>query len=465
MLRTIAYSQLDPSTRAYLREVRQARGRGAPGVFDGTSDSRGVWAVLAGLVILPVGLWLGYSTNKAPWAMALLQTASVMLGGWLILYAVRRWTAGLDRYAGKFVYFDPEHVFVGQGEELKYARLGDDPAVEPAGDTAVKFRTEGGEFTVPVPSRTVAMYVADYYDALSHLREDENGWWRGSEPAVLGAMARYMVVNERVPANLSEVVLEIEDTPEEVRPARGRPSGVLRYLLILAVGAAVYAGFAFTNQPVHDAGAFAAVNQSSPADLRHYLADPNTRAHHDEANKKLNDLYDAKVRELNARANTDAEVRGGFTKLLDSLRGTELPAVSLSVRDESKNAVGQSWSDTLRTRLADGIGTEVGKEYILLVRRPGDLPPTAATAGEPFSPDAEQKPALIQLRYTTDNGPITWTLEFRLTPADDKPYLTVTRVVPADGSPLASEAVYADVMRKMLGNAPAAPPQLPLDDW
>lgn len=465
MLRTIAYSQLDPTTKAYLRAVRQAGGRGAPGVFDATTDSRPVWALLIGLVVLPVGLWLGYGTNKAPWAMALLQTASMMLGGWLILYAFRRWTAGLDRYAGRFVYFDPENVFVGQGEELMYARLGDDPAIEPAGDTAVKFRTENGEFTVPVASRTVALYVADYYDALSHLRGDENGWWRGVEPAVLGAMARFMVVNERVPGNLSEVVLEIEDMPEEVRPARGRPSGILRYLLILAVGAGVYAGFAFTNQPIHDEGAFAAVNQSSPADLRHYLADPNTGAHHDEAKKKLNDLYDTKIRELNARANTDAEVREGFTRLLDSLREPELPAVSLSVRDESKNAVGQSWSDTLRTRLADGIGTEVGKEYILLVRRPGDHPPTATTAGEPFTPDTEDKPALIQLRYSADNGPISWTLEFRLKPTDEKPYLVVSRVVPADGSPLASEAVYADVMKKMLGNAPAPPPQLPLDDW
>src|SRR5687768_9593551 len=189
MLRTIAYSQLDPDTRAYLRAVRQSAGRGAPGVYAGSSDSRAVWALLAGLVVLPVGLWLGYSTNKAPWAMALLQTASVMLGGWLILYAFRRWFAGTDRYAGRFVYFDSEHVFVGQGEELKYARLGGDVAVEPAGDKAVKIDTESGEFVVPVPSRTVALYVADYYDALSHLRKDETGWWRGSDPAVLGGIA------------------------------------------------------------------------------------------------------------------------------------------------------------------------------------------------------------------------------------------------------------------------------------
>ena len=135
MLRTIAYSQLDPDTKAYLRAVRQARGRGMPGVFEATSDARAVFAFLIGLVVIPLFLWFGYSTNKAPWAMAMLQTAGVMLGGWLIVYAFRRWFAGHDRYAGKFVYFDPEHVFVGKGEELAYARLDDDTAAEPDGDS------------------------------------------------------------------------------------------------------------------------------------------------------------------------------------------------------------------------------------------------------------------------------------------------------------------------------------------
>src|SRR5438309_1120121 len=115
MLRTIDYTQLDPATKAYLRDVRRANGRGAPGVFAATPDSRPVWALLAGLAVLPLFLWVGYSTNKAPWAAALIQTAGVVLGGWLILFAVRRWMANADSFAGKFVYFDPEHVFVGAG--------------------------------------------------------------------------------------------------------------------------------------------------------------------------------------------------------------------------------------------------------------------------------------------------------------------------------------------------------------
>lgn len=445
MLRAIDYVQLDPDTKAYLREVRRANGRGAPGVFEAKADARAAIALLAGLVVLPLFLWLGYSTNKAPWAAALIQTAGVMLGGWLIVYAVRRWTASIDRYAGRFVYFDPEHVFVGGGEEVRYARLDDATRAEPAGDTGVGFNTGGGDFVVPVPGRAVAQFVSDYYDALAHLRRTD-GWWDGVTPATLGAIARYMVVNERVPVNLSEVSLEIDSMPDEVRPARHRPSGVLRYLLILAVGVGVYFAFLSTNQPLHDAGAFAAVNQTSPADLRHYLADPHTAAHHEEAKQKLAALYDKPIADVRANG-TDPQTAEAFAKLLDTLRGPETPAVSLGVKDASAGAVGTSWADTLRTRLADGIGDAVGKEFVVFVRKPDD------------------KPALLDLTYTTDGGQLVWTLEFRLTPDDEKPYHTASNTV-AQATTNNSEAVYADVMKRMTGKTPAAPPAVQVgDDW
>lgn len=450
MLRTIAYSQLDPDTKAYLRAVRQAGGRGAPGLFHSSSDARAIIALLLGMVIAPLFVCMGYGTNKAPWAMALLQTAGVMLGGWLVAYAFRRWFAGLDRYAGKFVYFDAEHVFVGKGEELEYARLGEDPSVEPSGDAGVQFVTESGNFVVPVPSRSLALLVADYYDALDHLRRDEeDGWWHDASPAVLGAAARFMVVNERVPAAENEVTLEIEDAPEEVRPTRGKPSGILRYLLILAIGGMVYTGFMLTNKPLHDEGAFAGANQTSPAELRHYLGDPNTSAHHDEATKKLKELYAAKRRELSNRVNTDAQIRDAFLTLFDTLDGPEPPAVSIAVTDKSANPTGGSWASSLRTRLADGIGTEVGKEYIVFVQKPDD--PT--------------KWPLVDLSYGPDpTGKITWTLAFRRSPTDEKPDASFTRVL-AEVNATTSEAVYTDVMKKLFGNAPAAPPPLPADDW
>ena len=319
MLRTIDYAQLDPDTKAYLRRVREADGRGTPGVFEATATARPLAALLAGLVVLPLFVWVGYGTNKAPWAAALLQTAGVVLGGWLVLYAVRRWGAGKDRFAGQFVYFDPEHVFVGRGEELLYARLDPDAEVTPGGADRVTVKTDDGTFAVPVPNRRLALFAADYYDALAHLR-DTAGWWSDEDPATLGAMARYMVVNERVPTNLSEVTLDVDRLPAEVRPARRRPSGALRYLAVLAAFAGVYALFYLSDAPAHDAGAWAGVNKTSPADLRHYLADPHTAAHHAEATAELGKLYDAKLTEVRSKG-TDPEVREALARLLDTLRG------------------------------------------------------------------------------------------------------------------------------------------------
>jgi len=232
---------------------------------------------------------------------------------------------------------------------------------------------------------------------------------------------------------------------------RGKPSAILRYLLILAVGGLVYVGFTFTNKPLHDEGAFAAVNQNSPAELRHYLADPHTSAHHDEAKKKLADLYAAKRKELGNRVNTDAEIRDAFLTLFATLDGPEPPAVSIAVADKSDNPNGGSWASALRTRLADGIGTEAGKEYIVFVQKPDD----------------PGRWPLIDLNYGPDPaGKLVWTLAFRQTPTDEQPYASFTRVL-GEVNATPSEAVYTDVMKKLLGNAPAAPPPLPAndDDW
>jgi hypothetical protein len=411
-------------------------------VFEATGTARPLWALLVGLGVIPLALWIGYSTNKAAWAAALIQTAGVVLGGWLILFAIRRWGASKDRYAGKFVYFDPEHVFVGQGEELQYARLDPDIDVKPGGDTSVLLRTEDGSFPVTVPNRALALFVSDYYDALAHLRDDRDAWWADEEPAVLGAMARYMVVNERVPSNLSEVTLDVDDLPDEVRPARRRPSGWLRYLAVLGAFAGVFALFFFSNAPAHDAGAWAGADKTSPAALRHYINDPNSGGHQAEAKAELGKLYDAKIADARTKG-TDVDTREAFAQLLDTLRGPETPAVSIGVSCTDPNMPAE-WPDKLRERLADGIGTAVGAEYIVFVRKPDD------------------KPALMELTYSAVPEGIAWTLAFRKTP-DEPPYKTVRRVCPPFGN-TTIEPVYTSLMTGMLGNAPPVIPPPPPDD-
>ena len=128
MLESFDYAKLNPEAKRYLGDVRRRAGRGAPGVFFAVSDNRPIWAFFAGIAVLPLCLWIGYTSSKAPWATAMLQTAGVLLGGWLVWFAVRRWTASIDGSAGYFTYFDPAHAFVGEGETLAaiaYQEYGD----------------------------------------------------------------------------------------------------------------------------------------------------------------------------------------------------------------------------------------------------------------------------------------------------------------------------------------------------
>ncbi len=449
MLRTIDYAQLDDDTKTYLRAVRNARGNGSPGVFLAGSAGLPAVAFLLGLVILPLFVWAGYSSNKAAWANAMLQTAGVMLGGWLIVYAVRRWTASPDKYVGKFFYFDPQHVYVGAGEQLQYARLDEETSVEPVGSNGLRFESEDGRFDLSLPDRGSALYAANYYDAIDHLNADPERWGNLSA-AQLGAAAKYMVRNEQPPASLQEVDLDIDHVPEDVRPKRGGGAGFLRYLILLAVGAGVFFAFKTSNPPVRDAANFAAVKKDSPAELRHYLLNENNTAHRDEVTKQIAALYDKPIADVRAKG-TDPELREGLAKLLDSLRGPDTPAVSLRVTDTG--GMLSSWSDALRVRIADGIGTAVGKDYIVFGKPP------------------DEKPAHIEIKYSTaDPKGLTWTIDMRLTPDDDKPYLSANRtntqtVANPNGLPLTpSEAVYQDVMTRMVGSAPAAPPPLPPDD-
>ena len=58
----------------------------------------------------------------------MLQTAAILMGGWLILYAFRRWLANTDNFAGWFFYFDPgRHVYIGEGETIRIAALPEIP--------------------------------------------------------------------------------------------------------------------------------------------------------------------------------------------------------------------------------------------------------------------------------------------------------------------------------------------------
>src|SRR5580698_6357282 len=90
MSETYNFEELDEATREYLIAVREDNGRGMPGMFAPTTNAFAGCGCLAGLALAPLTLvatltdWIGVVYDD-PIRVALLQTAGLMLGGWLIL--------------------------------------------------------------------------------------------------------------------------------------------------------------------------------------------------------------------------------------------------------------------------------------------------------------------------------------------------------------------------------------------
>ncbi len=476
MSESFDYAALNPEAKKYLGDVRRVAGRGAPGVFKAVSDNRPIWAVLVGIVVLPLFLWIGYTSSKAPWAMAMLQTAGVLLGGWLMWFGVRRWLASTDGFAGYFYYFDSEHAFLGEGETLRVFQIPPSAGVVPHGANSVLVTTEMDEFAVPVPNRVFAEQVADFYHALAWVRDRQDGPFVGLESDEAGAVAKYMAEEDEAPANVTEADLRIDTMTDRVTQKGRSKSGIVGILAWVGLSAAAYALFLSTDGILQDNMAFAAAKGNIGKEsqekftgaqgLREYLLNERNTRNRDEAQALLAKLYDAPIAQVQKNPGANPQLREGMIALLESLRGPETPAVSIAVVDiDSPTAT--NLSKGLRSRFADGIASAVGKDLIVFGEAPAD------------------KPALMTIRYSRNpDGSKTWTAEIRIKPDDAVVYSatgTTNMIVtspfqtpmnfgappelPASETNSDTEAVYNDVMMSMLGTAPAKPPVFTNEDW
>ena len=475
MFESFDYAKLNPDAKRYLGDVRRRTGRGAPGVFLKLSDNRPIWAALAGIIVLPLFLWIGYTSSKAPWATAMLQTAGVLLGGWLLWFAARSWMASTDGAAGYFHYFDPQHAFIGQGETIRVARIHPEAKVRPRGSNAVTVESELDDATIPVPNRNFAEAVSDFYHALAWVRSREEGPWADLEDDEAGAVARYLAEEDEAPQNLAEADLGIDSFTDTVRATGRSSTGLLRLLVWLGIGAASFAFFVTTDGMIQDNMAFADAKANIGKEssekftgaqgLREYLLNVRNTRNREEAQALLSKLYDPPIAQVKSNPGADPVLRDGMVALLESLRGPETPAVSIAVID-SGSPIETNASKGLRSRFADGIATAIGKDLIAL----GEAP--------------ENKPALLTIRYRQVNaGTVEWTVEIRLKPDDASPFQAngsatffggigfqppqfgQTVELATSETDALGEAVYSDVMMKLIGQAPAKPAAVTSDEW
>lgn len=442
------FEELDDETRGYLQRVRSRGGRGSPGVYVPLGDPKPVWAILVGPLV-GVGLFaLALQSSKDAWAVAMLQTAGLLVGGWCVLYAVRRWlTAGGKSNGGTFTYFDPLHAYEVKGETVAVTRLRNLKAVEADG-TKVWFDLNGFDAAVPVGSAAKARVVEDYYAAMQVVEQQADGPWRTASVAEVGAAARMTAEDHEMPERVEHLDLDIGQVPED--PGRGNRAGLgLPGLFLIPVAAAgLFLLLTLVNRPLGDDLAFEQAKKDGAPGLRGYLLDDRNSRNRDEAKRLLAQLYDAPIAKLNGPpAATNKDLRKGMVQLLNMLKASETPAVAIDVKDDGDDKAATVRPNDLRREVADGLARAIGPTLIA------------------FAAPAEGQPAHITIRYlltSTKAGNTTANVEVEFRTELDKPpvvtgsWVAIPNAVPQNSVP---NTLKEAICTELVGGYVAAPPQ------
>jgi hypothetical protein len=368
------FEELDDETREYLKAVRSRRGRGSPGVYAQAGDPRPWIAIIVGPLVGLLAFVLALGSSKDAWAVAMLQTAGLLFGGWCVVYALRRWLAPGESYGGVFAYFDPLHAYQVKGETVTVTRLRNVRAVEADG-VRVWFNLPDGDASVPVGSVQKARQVEDYYAAMDVLEKQEVGPWQNAPAAELGAAARMTADEGQAPQRVEHLDLDMQKVPEDPRRGNRAGFGVVWLLLIPIAAAAIYLPLATVNRPLGDDLAFERAKADGAPGLRGYLLDDRNTRSRDEARRLLAQQYDAPIARLNGPpAAKNPELRQGVVKLLEMLRTSETPAVAIAVTEDGADAIWAGRATEVRREVADGLARGIGPELIAFAEPPKDQP-------------------------------------------------------------------------------------------
>src|SRR4051794_38517608 len=97
---TFVFEELDAATRDYLLAARDRQGKGMPGVFVKGSNALPLLGCILGPIIMFGVLfftWVPDQIYTDPNKLAFLQTAGVLVGGWMVLAAFRSWASRRSR--------------------------------------------------------------------------------------------------------------------------------------------------------------------------------------------------------------------------------------------------------------------------------------------------------------------------------------------------------------------------------
>lgn len=375
--------ELDDATRSYLSDVRKNAGKNSPGIFIPSANYMPIFAMLLAPVVLVVGSLAAYSSNKDAWAVSLLLTATVVLGGWLLVYAWRRLSMREPKALGYFTYFDPYHVYQAQGDELTITdiqeveslsvdhKTNDDAYVS----SHLVFREGKTKHTFVVKDRNRSEQVKRFYKAFFDADTDTERFSAltvGQQALAFKSMAKGDA--ESVDLTLySTQVVEVPEMPQRATPA----TGGLAYPMILVCGAIVFAASYFLLPVAQDSAVFNAERVEGAAGLRRYLLDPRNTRHREEAKDLLAKAYAPSILKVEQNC-TDPAVQTGLIEMLQALSKSLQPTLSIRVTEESDvkdDDLGKAARESqLRTQLADTLGTFLDAKLVEFVAAPNDVP-------------------------------------------------------------------------------------------
>jgi hypothetical protein len=449
-----------------------------PGIYCAKSNNLPLIGVIVGFAVIILTVLVTMPPTLPPTKEALLQTAGFLLGGWMILAAMRVWMAGkTGKYGGHFVYVDAENLYVGKGgivEITDLYELRDAKAVQNFNEgkyegTSITLKHGKQRTTVQVKDEERGRRITVFLNAVCYMRDGgEDGKdeeLRKLSPEAMGVVAKEVAKTGEFPRNIGRA--EEAEVTRVARPRReGRRSlGLLAMLATIVAGVGLFYGFRAINAPLRDHAIFSQIQSLPPKDqpyaLRMYLMNPDFVAHRDEAQRMLDGHYDTAVRS-HVNGN-DRELKNGLTDVVLALKTKPQPVISF-VCVEEQAPPGQNVETTVREAkvqkdLADKWGSTIGDELVVF-----------AAPADPDNPSAMDKKTkgMVDLRWRyAANATIEYTIEFRLSP-DEQPILSkqlklsakdvgASELPEPDRSKKMVDALIEDLVQKTIGATRARP--------
>jgi hypothetical protein len=322
------FEELDDRSRDYLQTVRERKGKGMPGLFIAKSNYLPAVGCFVGIAVLITFMIIGFANiTTEPLAVACLQTIGFLVGGWLIVAAIRVWaTARSPRYAGHFIYADAETLWECGGS---YVRVTDVYGIVDARgvqnfnegkyqNTVVTVQTSSGSHALTVYNEERGRRLIVFLSTLAWMRGGSDGQaahdaksgeeldYKRLPAVVMGAVAKEFARSGEMPRRFTADAFDLEVTEVPLPKKEGTAStGLLACLIILAIGTVSVFAFREINIGLRDDAIWESINDISapyedkrPPWLRMYLQDQRNQKHRAAAKQMLVDIYKSNIAQM-----------------------------------------------------------------------------------------------------------------------------------------------------------------------